>query len=185
MKRCTKCGANKDEGEFYLKSPGRLASCCKFCHNKKVKEWQGKNRDKVRYYVRESCKRAYEKNPEKYREKSRSKRAGNPEKYRDIVKKSYAKTYQIRHASERARLNAASAARRRLPPDWLDAISLAQIQEMYDIAKAVSVQTGIKHHVDHIIPLNAKLVNGLHVPWNLQVITASENCAKGARLIGE
>lgn len=35
------------------------------------------------------------------------------------------------------------------------------------------------HEVTHIVPLNGKLVSGLHVPQNIQVLTTSANRRKG------
>lgn len=53
---------------------------------------------------------------------------------------------------------------------------------IYDEAVKQEVATKIKLHVDHIIPLKGDNVSGLHVPWNLQIIPARDNCKKGNRL---
>lgn len=58
---------------------------------------------------------------------------------------------------------------------WADKKAIADI---YAEAKRFSIETGIKHHVDHEIPLQGKLVSGLHVPANLRIIPASKNFKK-------
>lgn len=54
-----------------------------------------------------------------------------------------------------------------------------EIRLMYAIARRVSCETGVLHHVDHEIPLKGKLVCGLHVPNNLQLLTGVDNGRKG------
>jgi len=55
---------------------------------------------------------------------------------------------------------------------------LRQIQEIYQEAQHLTVTTGIRYDVDHIIPL---FEGGLHHPDNLQIITHDEHLMKTAQ----
>ena len=52
------------------------------------------------------------------------------------------------------------------------------MEEFYSIASERTKVTGIRHEVDHVIPREHDKVCGLHTPYNLQVITATENMSK-------
>lgn len=69
-------------------------------------------------------------------------------------------------------------AKRLRTPHWADQ---AAIREVYREAQRMTRETGIAHHVDHEIPLNGRLVSGLHVHNNLQILTRSENSRKRNR----
>ena len=56
-----------------------------------------------------------------------------------------------------------------------------KIKELYEQCALLTRNTGIKHEIDHIVPLNGKNVSGLHVHWNLQIIKATDNRIKGNR----
>jgi hypothetical protein len=64
-------------------------------------------------------------------------------------------------------------------PKWLTKEQYKEIEDIYIEAFKLTEETGIKHEVDHIEPLQGKDRSGLHVPWNLQILTKIENLSKG------
>lgn len=141
---------------------------------KKSLELWYKDKDKRREIIKKSNR----KHKDKLNAKSKAWRAKNPDKFKLSGKKSRIKRYPLILANNAQR----RAMRLQATPNWLTSIHKAQIQEFYDIAIARNMQTGIKHDVDHIIPLIHNDVVGLHVPWNLQVLTRRENRIKSNKL---
>lgn len=102
-------------------------------------------------------------------------------KHRDAIRARLAKWLAAHPGAK----NAYNARRRhraaRATPWWLTDAQLAEIRSFYDDA----ARRGAGWSVDHIVPLQGKTVCGLHVPWNLRVITGTENQSKGAKLLPE
>jgi hypothetical protein len=102
-----------------------------------------------------------------------------------------ARAYQRNYAAQNA--DSVRLARRRMKKRSQQAIirqtlplsdiQRAQIIAIYDEARILTEATGVRHHVDHMIPLLGREVCGLHVPWNLRIITADENRKKNNRFV--
>ena len=72
---------------------------------------------------------------------------------------------------------------RQATPPWLTRAQKSEMRELYKIAITMTKTTGERYVVDHIVPLRSELVCGLHVPWNLRVITQEENLKKSNQLV--
>lgn len=96
----------------------------------------------------------------------------NVEKFRALRRANYAanKNAYIKRAALRLKLE------RRATPDWADRQVL---KDIYVEAEYMQM------HVDHIIPLKGKLVCGLHVPENLQLLSPEANRRKSNKFIEE
>lgn len=68
-------------------------------------------------------------------------------------------------------------------PLWLTEQQFEEMEFFYIEAARLTKETGISHEVDHIIPLQGKNVRGLHVPWNLQILTKTDNISKGNKAV--
>ena len=115
------------------------------------KQWTLNNKKKRQ----EVCKKYYENNKNKALEATKKWKSNNRDKL-------------LFYASQRRLIKKESM------PLWAD---VSKIQDIYNIA--ISMRgNGIDVHVDHIIPLRSKLVCGLHVHNNLQILSAKENLSK-------
>lgn len=123
----------------------------------------------------------------------------HPERRRELDRKSYAANRQQRRAVARTRYDPAKnsaqcarwreenpgkalalskkrkAAKAKRTPPWAD---LEKIEQVYEEAKVMTAMMGEPWHVDHVIPLRGKLVSGLHVHNNLQLLPGIENVKK-------
>jgi hypothetical protein len=63
-------------------------------------------------------------------------------------------------------------------PKWLAPAERLQMRNLYVQARKMTELTRERYVVDHIVPLRGEDVCGLHVPWNLRVITQEENLKK-------
>lgn len=75
--------------------------------------------------------------------------------------------------------------RREATPKWLTKEHKQEIKNTYLERNRLREETGIVYEVDHIYPIKGKSVCGLHVPWNLQVVTKSENAKKWCKMPDE
>lgn len=64
-------------------------------------------------------------------------------------------------------------------PKWLTPWQRAWIRALYREAARLTLETGELYVVDHIVPLEGKIVCGLHVSWNMRVTHWRVNAKKG------
>lgn len=60
-------------------------------------------------------------------------------------------------------------------PLW---VKRAEFKALRELATRLTASTGIRHVLDHIVPVSHPYVSGLNVPWNVQVIPHAVNAAK-------
>lgn len=136
-----------------------------------IKEWRRKNWPRVYALMKErDAKRADVVSENKRRWKSthveQTKEAGR------IYSREYRKRFPAKHVAQETERR---FLKQKAMPRWVDR---GEIEKIYEQARGMTQATGVLHSVDHIWPLKGKGFTGLHVPWNLQVLTFSENASK-------
>lgn len=154
-KTCSKCKREFIAVEhFYEKisSKDGFDPWCKECFLLKNRKWFMENRERHH----ELTASWYEQNKEKHL-------ATSKETYRKNPKRKLVDYYRRQERTAQA------------TPKWVDKSELLKV---YEDAGRLSEESGIPHEVDHIIPLFHNLVCGLNVPWNLQILTQTQNRKK-------
>lgn len=157
----------------------------------KAKEYRENNKEAIKTQQNACYQRDREKRLLYANSRDKSIKAAIHKKYRDnnpdkvlANRKSYLERHPGRYAASGARKR---AKRRKATPLWLSKQDYKDISAVYDLARKLEQEseTHQKYHVDHIVPLINKVVCGLHVPWNLQVLTAEDNMHKHNKLPSE
>lgn len=165
MKHCYKCLTFKLPTEFGKNKSRKdgLSDECKPCKRQQDRDYAARNRDAAK-------KRAsawYYKNYEYARAKQNE----------------YGKTWLQNNLDKHAAYqNKRRASKLMATPKWLTESHLLQMECKYSLSAMLSKETGIQHHVDHVVPLKGKTACGLHVPWNLRVIPAVDNLRKSNKI---
>lgn len=136
----------------------------------RVKAWRAANPEKV---VAQN-KRYAQRHPDKVVAKTLAWKLRNPEAAAASARASREK-HKHRVVANKGMYRARRSQR---VPNWLTEFDKLKIKCIYAIAKMLTRENKELWHVDHVMPLHGKLVSGLHVPSNLQVIRAKENHLK-------
>ena len=197
MKQCTKCQQTKSLKLFNLDKSSKDG------HQRYCIECKKQYRlDKLEHY--KSCKKDYyevnkieiNKRRKIFRENNKTKIAEQKKRYREANKdqlsiknkrykaanKEHIKLLKIEYYTKNKGEIIAKVRKRKLAklsrtPAWLGNGDKFEMECIYTYANALN-SVGLQYHVDHIKPLQGETVSGLHVPTNLQVITAEENLQK-------
>lgn len=188
-KICTRCKEEKSFNMFSKAKKGKfgLRATCKSCDS----HYHFSNKEKIS----SKAHIYYENNKDIIITRTAQYRIDNPTYKRDYDKKYWqlnkekssilSKNWRKANLEKLRPIKAADASKRRslkrqASPLWAN---LEKVKQIYVDCQLISEMTGIKHHVDHIIPLKGTLVSGLHVEYNLRIIPAIENLSKNNTFI--
>jgi hypothetical protein len=154
------------------KTKGACVECLKV-------EWAQALETRAKYFKEYNKSEAGQKAKKGYYERNKDAVVAAAQARPDEAKNAYKKKYKEANPDMYREL--VSLRRRRFrdaTPKWLSPEQRMEIRFKYRLAIEMSRATGIRYAVDHEVPIQGEDVCGLHVPWNLRVITQEENLKK-------
>ena len=135
------------------------------------------------YYLRKK-----QQDPDYYKTKAKERRDIDPETYNAIALK-YKEKYPERMKDARAKYYSTPKGKnkwREIASNRQKAVSRQKIRKFF-LKEIQEVYRNCPQdmEVDHMIPLNGKLVSGLHVPWNLAYLPPTINRQKSNKILLE
>ena len=121
-------------------------------------------------------KRYYEKNKDLVKARANARPKNEVSQYKKKYKEANPDLYKALTSVRKRR-------HRNATPKWISTSQKLAMRQLYLQAMELTNLTGERYVVDHIIPLISDEVCGLHVPWNLRVITQEENLRKSNKLL--
>ena len=167
-KVCTKCSESKQLSDFSKskRSKDGLEHACRDCRSLKNRAYYSSNKEKVLA----ECKAYRENNKDKESARKKAYYEANLDKVLADMK-----AWNGANPDHKAALGGKGHAIRR-GGSTSEIYDLELCIPFYAESRRLSKETGVAHHVDHIIPITK---GGLHCQTNLQVLTAEENFQKG------
>ena len=159
------------------KTKGSCVECLKI-------EWEEGNQARVKYFREYNRREEVKDRKNEWYQENREMVINNAATRPAHVLREYRNTWKTNNKTQiRADTKARRRKHREATPKWLSRKQRSEIRQIYQIAITMTQTTGEQYVVDHIVPLRSDHVCGLHVPWNLRVITQEENLKKSNKLL--
>lgn len=143
---------------------------------KYVKEWEESNKE----HISKRKRQYYQKNKEVIKKRVNEYYYDNKESIKISRKEYRRKNKKEINRKNIVNVRLRQTRKRQAVPPWYEHDS---VMTLYDEAQRITEETGVIHHVDHIVPLKSNLVCGLHCIDNLQIIPATENLSKSNKFV--
>ena len=134
------------------------------------REYYDANKEKIRPLHREHSRKYRKEHPERVKETQR-KRLKEREAYiKEYRQRDYAKVNQRERCSKRRALE--------IRTSKFEINNYGNILKLFKLSNKKTKETGRDYHIDHIAPLQGRLVSGFHISGNLRVVLADTNLSK-------